>query len=102
MITPDILIPATISGIRLWGLKVAPGLIMGMIFIECFNYYIPADYAYGTFLVILSSPLCGFPAGALNCFKYQKNYNNKEWLTYVMPYCNVSSPGFVINYIYYN
>ena len=36
MITPDILIPATISGIKLWGLKVAPGLIMGMIFIECF------------------------------------------------------------------
>ena len=33
IITPDILIPATISGIRLWGLKVAPGLIMGMIFI---------------------------------------------------------------------
>ena len=57
MITPDILIPATISGIKLWGLKVAPGLIMGMIFIECFNYYIPADYTYGTFLVILSSLL---------------------------------------------
>ena len=102
MITPDILIPATISGIRLWGLKVAPGLIMGMIFIECFNYYIPADYTYGTFLVILSSLLCGFPAGALNCIKYQKNYNNNEWLTYIMPYCNISSPGFVINYIYYN
>lgn len=102
MITPDILIPATISGIKLWGLKVAPGLIMGMIFIECFNYYIPADYTYGTFLVILSSLLCGFPAGALNCIKYQKNYNNKEWFTYIMPYCNISSPGFVINYIYYN
>ena len=87
MITPDILIPATISGIKLWGLKVAPGLIMGMIFIECFNYYIPADYTYGTFLVILSSLLCGFPAGALNCIKYQKNYNNNEWLTHFNIFC---------------
>ena len=39
MITRDILIGARKSVIRLWGLKVAPGLIMGMIFIECFNYY---------------------------------------------------------------
>lgn len=101
-ITPDILIPATISGIRLWGLKVAPGLIMGMIFIECFNCYMPVDCTYGAFLVILSSMLCGFPTGALNCIKYQKNKRNNKWLILVMPYCNISSPGFIINYIYYN
>ena len=31
--TPDILVPAASAGIRLWGLKVVPGLIMGLIII---------------------------------------------------------------------
>ena len=33
--TPDILVPAASAGIRLWGLKVVPGLIMGLIFVGC-------------------------------------------------------------------
>ena len=51
--TPDILVPAASAGIRLWGLKVVPGLIMGLIFVGCLDYYMPQSSAYGTFLVIL-------------------------------------------------
>ena len=39
--TPDILVPAASAGIRLWGLKVVPGLIMGLIFVGCLDYYMP-------------------------------------------------------------
>lgn len=101
-ITPGILIPATISGIKLWGLKVVPGLIMGMIFIEVLNYYMPDLSSNAVFFIIISSILCGFPAGALNCMKYTQKVKDNNLLEDIMPYCNISSPGFIINYIYYN
>lgn len=99
--TPDILVPAASAGIRLWGLKVVPGLIMGLIFVGCLDYYMPQSSAYGTFLVILCSLLCGFPTGALNCIQYSRRHNNNSFIADIMPYCNTSSPGFTINYIYY-
>ena len=115
MSTPDILINATDAGIRLWGLKVIPGLIMGLMFTSCFKYYMPESSVFGKVMIILSSLLCGFPTGALNCVQYHerlcKNSSgfklsdiscSNSYIMHIMPYCNISSPGFTINYIYYN
>lgn len=101
-VTPDILVPAAISGIRLWGLKVVPALIMGLIFVDCFDYYMPDYSKGGEILMFLCSLLCGFPTGALNCLQYERKHKNNDILSNIMPYCNISSPGFTINYIYYN
>ena len=100
-VTPDILIPAAIAGMHLWALRVVPGLIIGIIFVGCFNYYMPPDLSCGEIIIIVCSIMSGFPTGALICMQYYKKHNQSDLLPLILAYCNISSPGFTVNYIYY-
>lgn len=100
-VTPDILIPAAIAGMHLWALNVVPGLIIGIIFVGCFNYYMPHNLPYGEIIIIVCSIMSGFPTGALICMQYYKSHRNSDVLPSILAYCNISSPGFTVNYIYY-
>ena len=100
-VTPDILIPAAIAGMHLWALRVVPGLIIGIIFVGCFNYYMPPDLSWGEIIIIVCSIMSGFPTGALICMQYYKSHRNSDVLPSILAFCNISSPGFTVNYIYY-
>lgn len=100
MTTPHILVTSTINGIKLWGLKVVPGLFIAFIIVGCLNYYIPENTDKGIWLCLITGIFSGFPAGAFNCAKYYQLHKDTTSID-IMAYCNISSSGFVINYIYY-
>ena len=98
--SPHIIINATLKGIKLWALSVMPGLLVAMIIIGCINYYMPVNSRLGLVFIIFISVLCGFPIGAINCINYKKQSDSRI-IDNITGYCNISSPGFVIGYIYY-
>lgn len=98
--SPHIIINATLKGIKLWALSVMPGLLVAMIITGCINYYMPANSRLGLVFIIYISVLCGFPIGAINCINY-KNQSDNRIIDNITGYCNISSPGFVMGYIYY-
>ena len=98
--SPHIIINATLKGIKLWALSVMPGLLVAMIITGCINYYMPANSRLGLVFIIFISVLCGFPIGAINCINY-KNQSDSRIIDNITGYCNISSPGFVMGYIYY-
>ncbi len=103
--SPNIIINATLKGIKLWALSVMPGLLVAMIITGCINYYMPVNSRLGLVFIIFISVLCGFPIGAINCINYKKQSDNRIIdniiIDNITGYCNISSPGFVIGYIYY-
>ena len=98
--SPHIIINATLKGIKLWALSVMPGLLVAMIITGCINYYMPVNSRLGLVFIIFISVLCGFPIGAINCINYKKQSDSRI-IDNITGYCNISSPGFVIGYIYY-
>ncbi|MGN0317250.1 MAG: hypothetical protein ACI4E1_04855 [Lachnospira sp.] len=109
---PQIAFSGTLNGLNLWVLKVLPGLFPAFIVSYCIIRLIPKNNKYGIFYIILTGLFCGFPAGAISCSAYcQKlmDTDNKHSLSSLkydflnnILYCiNISSPAFILNYIYY-
>lgn len=115
LIFPQMMFNATVEGVKLWFYKVIPGLFITFIITGCLNHYVKPDKKMGLIYIILSGLLCGFPIGAINCvgmkseinktFCNKKSVNTKVMeniIDNVIGYCNITSPSFLINYIYYN
>lgn len=108
---PQIAFSGTINGLKLWALKVLPGLFPAFIISYCIIRLIPKNNKSGLWYIIMTGIFCGFPAGAISCSTYcdkfksnskDNSFDNEKikFLDNILYCINISSPAFIINYVY--
>ncbi len=87
------------AGLKLWATTVLPGLFPAMIISTAILKLIPMHPSYRYIYIIICGLFCGYPLGAILCGQIHKSNPNEKVCEKIMPYCNISSPSFVVNYI---
>lgn len=99
---PRISFNGVLSGLKLWGEVILPGLFPAMILTSCILYLFPLKPGLSYLYVCVTGLLCGFPVGAFLCSKLHEANPGETLCERLMPFCNLSSPSFVINYILFS
>lgn len=99
---PRISFNGVLSGLKLWGEVILPGLFPAMILTSCILYLFPLKPGLSYLYVCVTGLLCGFPVGAFLCSKLHEANPGETLCECLMPFCNLSSPSFVINYILFS
>ena len=99
---PRISFNGVLSGLKLWGEVILPGLFPAMILTSCILYLFPLKPGLSYLYVCVTGLLCGFPVGAFLCSKLHEATPGETLCECLMPFCNLSSPSFVINYILFS
>ena len=86
-------------GLTLWATTVLPGLFPAMIISSAILKFIPMHPSYRYIYIIICGLFCGYPLGAILCGQIHQSAPDEKICEKIMPYCNVSSPSFIINYI---
>ena len=73
-----------------------------MILTSCILYLFPLKPGLSYLYVCVTGLLCGFPVGAFLCSKLHEANPGETLCERLMPFCNLSSPSFVINYILFS
>lgn len=87
------------TGLTLWATTVLPGLFPAMIISTAILKIIPMQPSYRYIYIIICGLFCGYPLGAILCGQIHKSNPEENVCEKIMPYCNISSPSFVVNYI---
>lgn len=66
---PRISFNGVLSGLKLWGEVILPGLFPAMILTSCILYLFPLKPGLSYLYVCVTGLLCGFPVGAFLCSK---------------------------------
>lgn len=98
--TPETAFEGCINGLSLFGLKVFPALFAAFLISSCILNLLPQKSNSGYLFIIAAGLLCGFPTGAFCCCTFHDNNRNETLCEKIMAYCNISSPSFMLNYIY--
>lgn len=99
---PRISFNGVLSGLKLWGEVILPGLFPAMILTSCILYLFPLKPGLSYLYVCITGLLCGFPVGAFLCSKLHEANPDETLCERLMPFCNLSSPSFIINYILFS
>lgn len=100
IIKPDITFESAKNGLTLWADSVLPGIFPAMIITTCILSLCPMGKSSKYLYVTLCGLLCGYPLGAILCSRLHAETQNETVSNALMAYCNLSSPSFVINYIF--
>lgn len=98
--TPETAFEGCINGLSLFGLKVFPALFAAFLISSCILNLLPQKSNSGYLFIIAAGLLCGFPTGAFCCCTFHDKNRNETLCEKIMAYCNISSPSFMLNYIY--
>ncbi len=99
ILNPKIAFEGASHGLTLWATTVLPGLFPAMIISAAIIKLIPMQPSYRYVYIVLCGLLCGYPLGSILCGQIHSLDNKETLCEKLMPYCNISSPSFVINYI---
>lgn len=99
IIFPKISFNGVLSGLKLWAEVIVPGLFPAMIITSCILYLFPLKPGLSYLYICIIGLLCGFPAGAFLCSQLHEANPDETLCEHLIPFCNLSSPSFVMNYI---
>lgn len=100
IITPHDAFNGTILGLKLWAFTVLPGLFPAALLSSIVLRIFPIKKSFIYSYIILAGVLCGFPVGGILIAAYCRNNKPDPLLMRIMPLCNISSPSFMLNYVF--
>ena len=104
IIFPKIAFNGALTGLKLWALTILPGLFPAAAVSSCimaFSHRYSEKKGIIYIYITLAGLVCGYPLGAILASEYCRHHKYKDTLCeMLMPFCNVSSPSFIINYIF--
>ncbi len=99
IINPQTIFKGALNGLVLWSTTVLPGLFPAMIVSSLILSLVPMKDSYRYIYISVCGLFCGFPLGAILCNRVHKKLPDEVICEKIMPYCNISSPSFMLNYI---
>lgn len=100
IITPHEAFHGTILGLKLWAFTVLPGLFPAALLSSIVLRIFPIKKSFTYIYIVLAGILCGFPVGGILIASYCRNHKPDPMLMRIMPLCNISSPSFMLNYVF--
>ncbi len=100
IITPQDAFNGTILGLKLWAFTVMPGLFPAALLSSIVLRIFPIKKSFIYSYIILAGVLCGFPVGGILIAAYCRDNKPDPLLMRIMPLCNISSPSFMLNYVF--
>ncbi len=100
IITPHKAFNGTILGLKLWAFTVLPGLFPAALLSSIVLRIFPIKKSFIYSYIILAGVLCGFPVGGILIAAYCRDNKPDPLLMRIMPLCNISSPSFMLNYVF--
>ena len=100
IITPHDAFNGTILGLKLWAFTVMPGLFPAALLSSIVLRIFPIKKSFIYSYIILAGVLCGFPVGGILIAAYCRDNKPDPLLMRIMPLCNISSPSFMLNYVF--
>ncbi len=100
IITPHEAFNGTMLGLKLWAFTVLPGLFPAALLSSIVLRIFPIKKSFIYSYIILAGVLCGFPVGGILIAAYCRDNQSDPLLMRIMPLCNISSPSFMLNYVF--
>lgn len=100
IITPHNAFNGTLLGLKLWAFTVLPGLFPAALLSSIVLRIFPIKKSFIYSYIILAGILCGFPVGGILIAAYCRDNKPDPLLMRIMPLCNISSPSFMLNYVF--
>jgi len=100
IITPHKAFNGALLGLKLWAFTVLPGLFPAALLSSIVLRMFPMKKSFVYIYIILAGLLCGFPVGGILIASYCRSNEPDPMLMRIMPLCNISSPSFMLNYVF--
>lgn len=101
---PQVSFKGATAGLSLWAKSILPGLFPAAVISSCIMTIIGGEYKHSKAVyayIFSAGVLCGYPLGAMLCSEFHKlDPENDSLCEKIMAFCNISSPSFVVNYIF--
>lgn len=101
---PQVSFKGAAAGLSLWAKSILPGLFPAAVISSCIMSMIGGEYKHSKAVyayIFSAGVLCGYPLGAMLCSEFHKlEPENDSLCEKIMAFCNISSPSFVVNYIF--
>lgn len=100
IVKPSIALEGARCGLTLWACTVLPGIfpasLLGSLLLRRINVPDKLEKMY----IIIFGMLTGFPCAAILFSHYAVRHPHDKSMSAALAYCNISSPSFLLNYIY--
>ncbi len=100
LLFPQIVTTGAANGLTLWFYNVIPALFPAMLLTQLTMLIFEKNMKNPLPFVLITGLICGYPIGAVSVGLLNKsNPGHASFYNTLMPYINVTSPAFILNYV---